>query len=138
MKIISNSVEETINIGKEFAKKLNGGAVVLLDGDLGAGKTHFSKGVGLGLGVKDVITSPTFTIHNLYNGERFVLNHFDFYRIEEEEEAQQLGLDEIFYSDKGISIVEWWQNVKGLLPTNTIKVTIVKTGENQREITINE
>ena len=138
MKVISNSVEETINIGKEFAQKLNGGTVVLLDGDLGAGKTHFSKGVGLGLGVKDVITSPTFTIHNVYDGERYVLNHFDFYRIEEEEEAQQLGLDEIFYSDKGISIVEWWQNVKGLLPTNTIKVTIVKTGENQREIIINE
>ena len=138
MKVISNSVEETINIGKEFAQKLNGGTVVLLDGDLGAGKTHFSKGVGLGLGVKDVITSPTFTIHNVYDGERYVLNHFDFYRLEEEEEAQQLGLDEIFYSDKGISIVEWWQNVKGLLPTNTIKVTIVKTGENQREIIINE
>ncbi|MBR5250590.1 MAG: tRNA (adenosine(37)-N6)-threonylcarbamoyltransferase complex ATPase subunit type 1 TsaE [Clostridia bacterium] len=138
MKVISNSVEETINIGKEFAKKLKGGAVVLLDGDLGAGKTHFSKGVGLGLGVNDVITSPTFTIHNLYNGTCYVLNHFDFYRIEEEEEAQQLGLDEIFYDKNAISIVEWWQNVKGLLPANTIKVAIVKMGENQREIIINE
>ena len=138
MKIISNSVEETIKIGKEFAQTLKGGLVVLLDGDLGAGKTHFSKGVGLGLGVKDVITSPTFTIHNLYNGERLVLNHFDFYRIEEEEEAQQLGLDEIFYDQNAISIVEWWQNIKGLLPTKTINVTIRKTGENQREITINE
>lgn len=138
MKIISNSVEETIKTGCDFARTLCGGEVILLDGDLGAGKTHFSKGVAQGLGITEIVTSPTFTLHNVYQGERYVLNHFDFYRIEEEEEAQQLGLDEIFYDSNGICLVEWWQNVKGLLPTKTRRVSITAISDTAREIRIDE
>ena len=138
MKIISNSVEETIKIGQEFAKRLSGGDVILLDGNLGAGKTHFSKGVALGLGVEEIVTSPTFTLHNAYQGNSYMLNHFDFYRIEDEDEAQQLGLDEIFYDTNGISIIEWWQNIKNLLPEKTCRVSIKAINDTQREISIDE
>ena len=137
MKIISKSVEQTLSIGKDFAKTLQGGDVVLLDGDLGAGKTHFTKGVALGLNVDGIVTSPTFTLHNIYQGEKLILNHFDFYRIEDEEEAEQLGLSEIFYDKNGVCFVEWAQNVSNLLPLNCKKITITIIDNDTREITIN-
>jgi len=138
MKIVSNSVEETIKIGESFAKTLKGGEIVLLDGDLGAGKTHFSKGVAIGLGITEIVTSPTFTLHNVYQGSVYRLNHFDFYRVEDEDEAQQLGLDEIFYDANSISLIEWWQNIKGLLPDKTRRVSINSINITQREISIDE
>ena len=137
MKIISKSVEQTLSIGKDFAKTLQGGDIVLLDGDLGAGKTHFTKGVALGLNVDGIVTSPTFTLHNIYQGEKLILNHFDFYRIEDEEEAEQLGLSEIFYDKNGVCFVEWAQNVSNLLPLNCKKITITIIDNDTREITIN-
>lgn len=138
MKIVSISVDETILAGKNFAKTLKGGDVVLLDGTLGAGKTHFVKGVALGLEIDDVITSPTFTLHNTYKGKSLLLNHFDFYRIEDEDEAEQLGLTEIFFDNTGVCFVEWWQNVVNLLPNNTRKVSIRVISDTVREIIIDE
>lgn len=138
MKIVSISVDETILAGKNFAKTLKGGDVVLLDGTLGVGKTHFVKGVALGLEIDDVITSPTFTLHNTYKGKSLLLNHFDFYRIEDEDEAEQLGLTEIFFDNTGVCFVEWWQNVVNLLPNNTRKVSIWVISDTVREIIIDE
>lgn len=138
MKIVSKSVDETILAGKNFAKTLKGGEVVLLDGTLGAGKTHFVKGVALELGINDVITSPTFTIHNIYKGKSLFLNHFDFYRIEDQDEAEQLGLTEIFFDNSGVCFIEWWQNVLNLLPDNTRKVSISVISDTVREITTDE
>ncbi len=138
MKIVSISVDETILAGKNFAKTLKGGDVVLLDGTLGVGKTHFVKGVALGLEIDDVITSPTFTLHNTYKGKSLLLNHFDFYRIEDEDEAEQLGLTEIFFDNTGVCFVEWWQNVVNLLPNNTRKVSIRVISDTVREIIIDE
>ena len=134
---VSRSVQETERIAEELGRELTGGQTVLLQGDMGAGKTHFTKGLALGLGVSDVITSPTFTIHNIYNG-RLTLNHFDFYRVEDAAEAEMLGLDEIFYDASGVSVIEWGDNVKPLIPTKRITVTIDKLDENTRQITIED
>lgn len=132
----SNSADETINFARDFAKTLTSGDVVLLDGELGAGKTHFTKGLALGLGVTETVTSPTFTLHNVYEGASLTLNHFDFYRIEDQNEVVVLGLNEVFGQSGGVSVIEWWQNVADLLPKKVITVTITKTGENSRSITV--
>ncbi len=135
MKYISNSVEQTMDIAMQFAATLKGGETVLLSGDLGAGKTHFAKGVARQFGIDEVVTSPTFTLHNCYQG-RLALNHFDFYRIDDAEEVAILGLDELFSVPDGVALIEWSQNVKSLLPSKCTVVTVTKTGENSREIDI--
>ena len=92
---VSISTEQTEQIAQAFGKSLHGGETVLLQGEMGAGKTHFVKGLALGLGINDIVTSPTFALHNQYEG-RFILNHFDFYRVDDPAEAELLGLDEFF------------------------------------------
>ncbi len=133
---VSTSVLETEQIAEEFARGLTGGETVLLNGEMGAGKTHFTKGIAKGLDIADVITSPTFTLHNIYYG-RLTLNHFDFYRIEDFSEAEMLGLDEFFYDKRGVSVIEWSENIKPLIPANHIVVTIEKLSDLQRKITLN-
>ena len=132
---VTNSVEQTEKIAQDFAASLKGGEVVLLVGEMGAGKTHFVKGVARGLNISDTITSPTFVLHNQYLG-RLVLNHFDFYRVDDPTEAEMLGLDEFFYDKNGVSAIEWSQNIAYLLPENCLRVTIVKLSDNARQITI--
>ena len=131
---ITNSFEQTKQVAFDLAKTFVGGEVVLLDGDLGAGKTVFAKGVAQALGISQEVTSPTFAIHNSYNGS-LVLNHFDFYRLDESE-AEMLGLDEFFGDKNSVCLVEWWSNIVGLLPKNCIKVSIQKIDENTRKIDI--
>lgn len=135
--IESASVEQTLEIAEEFAKNMVGGETVLLCGDLGAGKTHFVKGLALGLGIDDVITSPTFALHNQYFG-RLELNHFDFYRVEDSAEVEMLGLNEYFCRENALCAIEWSQNVADLLPQKTIRVTVERIGDQQRRITIEE
>ena len=134
---LAHSVDETIQIAQDFAQSLVGGETILLHGDLGAGKTHFVKGLALGLDIFDLITSPTFALHNIYYG-RLTLNHFDFYRVDSAEEVEMLGLNEYFSTDDGVSAIEWSQNVAELLPKNVINVTIKKVDDNTREITIQQ
>lgn len=131
---VSNCVDDTKKIAKNFAAQLNGGDVVVLGGELGAGKTAFSKGVAEGLSVSANVTSPTFAIHNVYQG-RLRLDHFDFYRLDEAE-AEALGLNEFFGDKNAVSLIEWWTNIRYLLPKKCIFVDIKKTGEEEREITI--
>lgn len=132
---VSHSVSETENIAERFAQTLTGGEAVLLVGEMGAGKTHFVKGLAKGLNIDDVITSPTFTLHNMYCG-RLTLNHFDFYRVEDSAEAEMLGLDEFFYDRHGVSAIEWSENIKELIPAKHITVTIEKLNESERKITV--
>ena len=132
---ISHSVAETESFAEQLAKSFTGGEVLLLKGDLGAGKTHFVKGLARGLGIDDVVTSPTFALHNSYSG-RLTLNHFDFYRIEDSEEVAILGLDEYFYDKQGVAAIEWSQNVANLLPKHCITVAIDKIDDDTRKITI--
>ena len=126
----SNSPKQTLELGELFAKTLKGGEVVLLKGEMGAGKTHFVKGIAKGLGITDVITSPTYAYMNDYDGK---LYHYDCYRLRSGEDAEGLGLTDYFYAG-GICVIEWSENIADVLPKNTQSVIIEKTGEMQRRI----
>lgn len=130
MEIITKSCEETIDVAFEYAKTLTGGDVVILDGEMGAGKTAFAKGVAKGLGVKDEITSPTYAYMNDYDG---VLYHYDCYRLSSGEDAEALGLTDYFYL-KGVCLIEWAQNIEDVLPKNCKRVKIEKIDQNTRKI----
>lgn len=134
---ISHSATETEAFAEQLAKTFVGGEVLLLHGELGAGKTHFVKGLARGLAIDEVVTSPTFALHNSYAG-RLALNHFDFYRIEDSEEVEILGLNEFFYDKQAVAAIEWSENVKALLPRNCIAVTIDKIDDNSRKITVSQ
>ena len=132
MEYLSNSFKETVNIGKKYAKTLEKGDVVLLFGDLGAGKTAFTKGIAAGLGLKEEVLSPTYAYMNDYDG---VLYHYDCYRLSSGEDAEALGLTDYFYSN-GICVIEWSENIKEVIPKNAKRVEIIKVDENSRKILI--
>ncbi len=127
---ISKSREDTLAFAEQYALTLQAGDVVLLDGDMGAGKTVFTKGVAKGLGIEEEVTSPTYAYMNDYDGRLF---HYDCYRIESIEQAERLGLAD-YFDMGGICIIEWAQNIAPLLPRKVKRVTIKKISENEREI----
>lgn len=127
---ISRSAEQTINFAREYASSLKGGDVVLLNGEMGAGKTVFAKGVALGLGIDDEILSPTYAYMNDYGGK---LYHYDCYRLSSGAQAEGLGLTDYFYGD-GVCLVEWAQNIADVLPKNCKTVTIEKLDDGVRKI----
>ena len=129
--MISKSERETMEFAKEYAKTLSAGDVVLLEGEMGAGKTVFVKGLAEGLGIDEEITSPTYAYMNDYGG---VLYHYDRYRLKSGAQAEALGLCDYFYAG-GVCVIEWAQNIADVLPRNCKTVRIVKRGENEREIT---
>lgn len=141
---ITKNEKQTIRLGKKLARRFFAGLVVVLNGDLGAGKTAISKGFAKGLKIKQAVTSPTFTIMNEYTGGRLPMYHFDMYRIEESSEAYELGLTEFFVKDtgsnvaRGVSVIEWAQNVADLIPQKNITITITKLDENTRKIEVEE
>ena len=122
MKYIVKSIEETRVLAENFSQTLKLGDVVLLNGDLGAGKTTFTQLVFSCLGVKDVVNSPTFAILKSYQG-KFTLHHFDTYRITTEE-AIEAGFDEILEDRNSVIFIEWSENIAPLLPINTKVVNI--------------
>ena len=132
MKKISKSAEETFNIAFDYAKTLERNDVVLLEGEMGAGKTVFAKGVALGLGITDEITSPTYAYMNDYGGKLF---HYDCYRLSGGEQALALGLTDYFDAG-GVCLIEWSENIASVLPekTKTVKIEII--GETERKITL--
>lgn len=134
MKVITNNENETYNIGIKIGKQLKAGDILSLNGDLGAGKTYLTKGIAKGLGIKDYITSPTFTILNEYKG-RIPLYHFDVYRINDVEEMYEIGFEEYLYGN-GVCIIEWGSMVEEILPEDTINIKIKNLGEFSREIEI--
>ena len=134
MKFRSNSVEETKKIAQDFAEILKGGETILLNGDLGAGKTTFTQFLLKELGVKDIVSSPTFAILKSYKGE-FMFHHFDTYRITTEE-AIEAGFDEILSETNSVKIIEWSENISELLPDSKIIINIKTIDENKREIEI--
>lgn len=134
----SSSEKMTRKIGEKLGEKLMPGAVIALSGELGAGKTVFARGVAQGLGVAGVVNSPSFVIMNLYQG-RLELYHFDFYRLMDEEELQELGLEEYFYAG-GVALIEWADKFPGVLPATRLEIKIVKDDadlENSRIIYFN-
>lgn len=136
MKKISKSVEETIEIGAKFAKGLKKGDCVALIGDLGAGKTVFTKGIARGLGVKNAryVNSPTFVIIKEYEG-RLPLYHFDLYRLDGHSGFDDMNYEEYFYGD-GIAVIEWADKISGLLPNGHWEVNLKAADENRRNINI--
>ena len=134
MEYISKSAKDTINFAKKYAKSLKVGDVLLLQGDLGAGKTVFTKGLAESLSKEHQnAISPTFTILNEYNTDPKIY-HFDFYRIKSEDELIAIGIEEYLYGD-GISVVEWPERAPNILMgVNTKKIEIIKDGENRRII----
>lgn len=127
---ISHSAKETITFAEEYARSLKGGDVVLLNGDMGAGKTVFAKGVALGLGIKEEVLSPTYAYMNDYDGK---LYHYDCYRLSSGMQAEALGLCDYFYGN-GVCLVEWAENIADILPENCKRVTINKREGDVREI----
>lgn len=133
LRIVSNNVEETFGIGMKLGAVLQKGNIVCLSGDLGAGKTAFTKGIGSGLCISEYVTSPTYTIINEYVG-RIPLYHFDVYRLDNVEEMYELGYEEYFFGDGGV-VIEWADNIKDIIPSERLWITILKTDdENKREI----
>ncbi|MDZ7758148.1 tRNA (adenosine(37)-N6)-threonylcarbamoyltransferase complex ATPase subunit type 1 TsaE [Rhodohalobacter sp.] len=136
-KKISRSEEETFRIAKDYAKQTKPGDVICLEGDLGAGKTHFTKGFVMAFGLeKEIVSSPTFALINEYQGDNIEIFHFDCYRLEDVREALEIGAEEYFYGD-GICIIEWPERIRAILPSHSKTVTITSTGPSEREIRFN-
>ena len=134
MEFLTNSPEETERVGAALGKILKPGTVLAYRGDLGAGKTAFTRGLARGLGYAEPVTSPTYTIVNEYLGGRLPLFHFDMYRLASSDDLWDIGWED--YLDRnGIAAVEWSENVADALE-NAILVTIHKTGETSRRIEI--
>ena len=133
-KFVTNNRLETIELGKKIGNKLNKGDVILLTGDLSAGKTTITKGIGEALGVTKVINSPTFTIVKTYQG-KYPLYHLDLYRLEGL--GEDFDLEEYFEGD-GVAVVEWPFQVSEILPSEYLEINLTITGEESREIIIKE
>jgi tRNA threonylcarbamoyladenosine biosynthesis protein TsaE len=130
---ISNSPAETEEIGRQHARELQAGSILALKGELGSGKTQFTKGVAVGLGSATEVTSPTFTIIHEYSGGRLPVYHFDFFRLEDQQAAAQLGLDDYFFGD-GVSIIEWADRFPELIPKEAKWIAFRMKSEQEREI----
>ncbi len=133
-KIITNSFEETRAVGFDFAKKLHGGEVLALYGDLGSGKTTFMQGLAKGLGIERQIISPTFIIMRTYNAGNKNLYHLDLYRIETEEQAVDLGLKDLMGEQENIVAIEWPDKIENVLPENRINIYFTYLEDERREI----
>ena len=129
MELISKNESETKNIAKEFAKTLKKGDIIRLEGDLGAGKTAFTKGLAEYFNLSGV-TSPTYAYLNVYGD---FIYHYDFYRLSSGEDAERLGLTD-YFGGENICVLEWASNVEEVLPDNVKRVTIEKISENSRKI----
>ena len=119
----THSAEETRNLGARLAEELRPGDVILLEGHLGAGKSELARGIAKGLGVAETVTSPSFTILNVYASGRIPLYHFDWYRLESEEELYEMGMDEYLGGD-GVALVEWPGKCPDALPADFMMIEI--------------
>ena len=136
--IETHSEDETYALGVRIGETAQPDTVYALSGDLGVGKTVFTKGIAAGLGITEPVTSPTFTIVQSYMGGRLPLYHFDVYRISDIDEMEEIGYDDCFFGG-GVSIVEWAEFIEELMPENTIHIRIEKDldkGPDVRRITI--
>lgn len=133
IRLISSSVEETEEIGKRLARRLRGNELIALFGGLGAGKTAFTRGLAEELGVSDGVSSPTFALVHEYEG-KFPIFHFDMYRVTGYDDLYSTGFFD--YIDRGVMVIEWSENIEGILPEDAIRISIKTLSENEREITL--
>ena len=137
MVIASKSEQETESAGFQLAQTLPAGSTVLLNGNLGAGKTVFSRGFARGLGITEPVSSPTYTIvqeYDLPGGGR--LYHLDLYRISDVNSALAFGVDEFLDDPNGIALVEWPERIEGILPDHAVQVTLEHVSDSERRISI--
>lgn len=132
---LTHSREQTLNLGAALAAHLRPGDVLVLRGALGAGKTTLTQGLGRGLGVREAIISPTFTLLREYESGRLPLYHVDAYRLAGPVEAFTFGLDEYLYGD-GVTVIEWGERVEALLPDDRLDVDLTYLADDEREITL--
>ena len=137
MEYVTCSAMETRRLGAALAAALRSGDTVLLEGDLGAGKSEFARGVARGLGYTCPVPSPTFTILNEYEGGRLKLHHFDFYRLSGPDELYESGLQE-FIGAEGVTLIEWGEVAREALPEDCLKCTLTPLGEEKRRIVLEE
>ena len=130
---IPDSPDETVAFGRRFAENLKPGDVLALTGDLGSGKTQFVKGLAAGIGAATPATSPTFTLIHEYPGGRLPIYHFDFFRVEDRQSAERLGLDDYFFGD-GVSVIEWADRFPDLIPKTARWISFETKSESQRAI----
>lgn len=140
MVVETNSAEETFALGQQIGEQAEPGEVYTLIGDLGVGKTVFTQGVAKGLGIKEAVNSPTFTILQVYEEGRLPFYHFDVYRIGDVEEMDEIGYEDYVYGD-GVCLIEWANLIEEILPQHYREITISKDlsrGLDYRRITIEE
>ena len=138
MKNITNSEQQTYELARKFSVNLKGGEVIALYGDLGAGKTVFVRGLAAGLGVKDIVKSPTFVIMKCFRGIRLNLCHIDAYRLQTGTELEDIGAMDFFGKPKTVTVIEWAERIPEILEKSSmmIKVHIDHLTENRRRINI--
>lgn len=132
-----NSTEEMIEFGKEIGSNLEGGSVLELIGDVGAGKTTFTKGLALGLGVLETVQSPTFTISRVYEGNNLTLSHYDFYRLNDYG-IMKMELAENLSDPQNITVVEWAGELADILPEKHLKLIFESVSEDKRLVKVRE
>jgi tRNA threonylcarbamoyladenosine biosynthesis protein TsaE len=130
--LTTRSAAETQEIGARLAQFLQPGYIVLLEGNLGAGKTTFTKGLARGLGIDGYVNSPTFTLVNEYAG-RLPLYHMDCYRLENGQEAIAFGIEEYLYGD-GVCVIEWYERIADILPAEWLKIRLAHVTEDERQL----
>ncbi|HOO79241.1 MAG TPA: tRNA (adenosine(37)-N6)-threonylcarbamoyltransferase complex ATPase subunit type 1 TsaE [Lachnospiraceae bacterium] len=140
MVIETRNVKETLELGIKIGQEAKPGLVIALEGDLGVGKTVLAQGVAKGLGVEEMVCSPTFTIVQVYEEGRYPFYHFDVYRLEDPDEMYEVGFEDYFYGE-GVCMVEWAEMIKEILPSSYLKIEISKDpqqGVDYRKITLTQ
>ena len=137
IRIITHSPEETIKTAEKLGAFIKAGDMIAYKGGLGAGKTTFTRGIAVGMGLGDNVTSPTFALVNEYRGANITLYHFDMYRIESEDDLESTGFYDYPFEENAAAI-EWSENIAQFLPKDTIYITINSLGEQEREIIIED
>ncbi len=132
MENITQSTGETKKLAIEIAKKIKKGSVIALYGDLGSGKTTFTRYFVEGLGLKNRVQSPTFVVARKYND----INHVDLYRLTSEEEARDIGIEEMIDDESAVTIIEWPEIIESLLPKKSVKIYFEYIDENTRKVTV--
>lgn len=135
MSLSTASPEETIAFAEQVGRLLRGGDIIAYRGGLGAGKTTFTRGIAMGMGLPDQVSSPTFALVNEYRGKGLTLYHFDMYRILNAEALETTGFYD-YISEDAVIVCEWSENIADCLPENVITITIETAGENVRKITV--
>ena len=133
MRLNSHSVAQTHAIGQQLAKQLQPGDVLLMLGDMGAGKSELTRGIAKGLGVTGYVTSPTFTILQVHDDGRMPLYHFDWYRLSDVEELYELSMDEYLYGE-GVSVIEWPSRAEEAIPERYLEIELIPAGDDERII----